>query len=150
MKFFLETTAYGDDIKNGVYLLDDTKSKMYAYVNPTTGDVKTFKRPISIYIKGRSFKEVNNTFGYKIPKEVAEHPRWEVAGSKGDKYFVEQTNNGLTCTCSGFKFRGECKHARSIKDKMGTLSTQTGSVATSGSGLALVSNPRQISRRRTG
>jgi hypothetical protein len=123
---------------------------MYAYVAPNTGEVKTFKRPISIYIKGRSFKEVNNTFGYKIPAEEVINPRWAVEGSKGNKYFVEQTNNGLTCTCSGFKFRGDCKHVGTIKDKMGTLSTQTGSVVTSGSGLALVSNPRQISRRRTG
>ena len=112
MKFYLETTTYGDDIANGVYLLNDDKSKMYAYVSPATGEVKTFKRPISFYTKGRSFKVVDNTWGYEIPSEVTEHPRWEVMGSKGDKYIVTKTENGLTCSCSGFRFRGACRHVQ--------------------------------------
>jgi uncharacterized Zn finger protein len=37
-----------------------------------------------------------------------------VTGSKGNKYTVEKTENGMTCTCSGFKFRGNCKHTESI------------------------------------
>jgi hypothetical protein len=148
MKFYLETTQYGDDIANGVYLLDDAKSKMYAYVAPNTGEVKTFKRPITIYTKGRSFKVVSNTYNYKIPSEVAENPRWEVTGSKGDTYIVEKTNHGLTCTCSGYKFRGECKHVKSIGDKVGEVQSNPGSVAQNTS--RLVGSVKQISRRRTG
>lgn len=112
MKFYQETTKFSDNITNGVYLLDDAKEKMYAYVAPGTGIVKTFQRPIRIDSRGRSFKAVKNTFEYMIPVEIAENPRWEIAGSKGNKYIVEQTASGLTCTCSGFRFRGDCKHVK--------------------------------------
>lgn len=113
MKFYQETTDYKDDIANGVYLLNDSKSLMYAYVAPHSRTVKEFKNPIRIDIRGRQFKEVKNTFKYTIPGEVIKNPRWEVKGSKGDIYIVERSENGLSCTCAGFKFRGQCKH---IKD----------------------------------
>jgi SWIM zinc finger len=114
MKFYLETTDYKDKIVNGVYLLNDSKTKMYAYVAPGQAAVKTFKNSIRIDTRGRKFKAVANTYNYAIPGEEAENPRWEVAGSKGDTYIVEKTENGLTCTCSGFKFRGDCKHVKSV------------------------------------
>jgi hypothetical protein len=148
MKFYEETTQWSDSMPNGVYLLDDAKEKMYAYVAPGTGIVKTFKSPIRISTKGRKFKVVENTYNYQIPGEIAEQPRWEVMGSKGDKYIVTQTEDGLSCTCSGFKFRGECKHVNSIRDKMGEVSTKAGSVAQDARGL--VRDPTHISRRRTG
>lgn len=146
MKFYQEITDYGDKIANGVYLLDDAKAKMYAYVSPNDGVVKTFNRPIGISTKGRKFKVVANTYNYTIPEEIAENPRWEVAGSKGNTYFVEKTNNGLACTCSGFKFRGECKHVKEFE--MGTLRTTTGQVASSDTRV-LVQSVKQISRKRS-
>jgi hypothetical protein len=63
MKFYQETTVWGDNTPNGVYLLDDAKEKMYAYVSPINGTVKTFKNPIRISTKGRKFKVVKNTYG---------------------------------------------------------------------------------------
>ena len=91
-------------------------------------------------------KVVKNTYGYKIPGEKTEQPRWEVTGSKGDKYYVTQTEHGLACTCSGFKFRSECKHVKSIKVEQ--PSTQAGTVTTSK--LPIVADYKQINRRRTG
>lgn len=146
VKFFLETTDYGDKIANGVYLLDDAKEKMYAYVSPSDDVVKTFNHPIRISTKGRKFKVVANTYNYVIPGEIAEQPRWEVMGSKGDTYYVTKTENGLVCTCGGFKFRGECKHGKQIE--MGTIPSQTRSVAASQS-RPLVERAGQISRKRT-
>jgi hypothetical protein len=147
MKFYQETTDYGDKIANGVYLFDNAKEKMYAYVAPGTGVVKTFKHPIRISTKGRKFKVVDNTYNYTIPEEFAENPRWEVAGSKGVTYFVEKTNNGLTCTCSGFKFRAECKHVKQFQ--MGaSQSSPTGTMAQSQ--VPIVASVRQINRRRVG
>jgi hypothetical protein len=113
MKFYQETTVYKDNIVVGTYLLNDSKSLMYAYVPPDSKTVKQFKNPIRIDIRGRQFKEVKNTFKYTIPNETQTNPRWEVRGSKGDLYIVERSENGLSCTCAGFKFRGQCKH---IKD----------------------------------
>ena len=110
MKFYQETTVWSDNTPNGIYLLDDSKSKMYAYIRPGAKSVFKFKNPIQISTRGRTFKEVPNTFKFKIEKPINQNPQWEVKGSKGDKYIVERTENGLTCTCAGFKFRGSCKH----------------------------------------
>ena len=147
MKFYQETTVWTDPTPNGVYLLDDAKEKMYAYISPGTSIIKTFKNPIRISTKGRKFKHVDNTYGYDIPEEVAENPRWMVMGSKGDKYYVTKSQNGLSCTCSGFKFRGECKHVKQFE--VGSpQSSHAGPVATSK--VPIVASVKQINRRRTG
>lgn len=116
MQFFEETTKYKDDIPGGIYLLDDSKSRMYAFIAAGSDDVKTFKSPITISARGRTFKAVPNTFNYNIPaKQSSKNPTWEVKGSKGDVYTVEKTENGMTCSCSGFKFRGRCRHINEVK-----------------------------------
>ena len=117
MKFYQETTKWPDGMANGVYLMNDSKTKMYAYVRPGAASAKEFKNPISIDTRGRTFVVVKNTFGYQVKKDVAINPRWEVMGSKGDKYVVEKTENGYNCSCSGFKFRGNCKHVKEIEAK---------------------------------
>lgn len=114
MKFYQETTQWPDGLANGVYLLSDDKSKMFAYIAPGQTAVKKFKNFIRIDTRGRKFVAVKNTFDYVIEEEVAVNPQWVVMGSKGDKYIVEKTENGLTCTCSGFKFRGACKHTKEV------------------------------------
>lgn len=145
MKFYQETTDYGDKIANGVYLLDDAKEKMYAFVSPNDGIVKTFTHPIRISTKGRKFKVTENIYNYDIPQEDMENPRWEVMGSKGDIYYVTKTETGLSCTCSGFKFRGECKHVKQIQDTMGSPAKQLARNTP-----LLLGSVKQISRRRTG
>jgi len=114
MKFYQETTEWKDTIPNGVYLLNDSKTKMFAYVKPGSKAAFKFKNPINIDTRGRKFKEVENTFGYRVDTESPMYPQWTVTGSKGDKYTVEKTENGYTCSCSGFKFRAKCKHIDSV------------------------------------
>jgi hypothetical protein len=41
--------------------------------------------------------------------------RWEVKGSKGDKYIVEYKGGTWKCDCLGFGWRGSCKHVETIK-----------------------------------
>jgi uncharacterized Zn finger protein len=38
-----------------------------------------------------------------------------VKGSKGDEYRITEVNGNLSCTCSGFRFRGDCRHVKSIQ-----------------------------------
>lgn len=114
MKFYQETTQWNTDTPNGIYLLNDSKTKMYAFIRAGSKSVFKFKNPIQIDTRGRTFKEVKNTFKFKIEEPASSNPRWEVQGSKGDKYIVERTENGLICTCSGFKFRGKCRHLSMI------------------------------------
>ena len=117
MKFFQETTEWDTPAQNHIYLLNDSKEKMYAYVRHGTDTVFTFKKPIRISTKGRKFKAVPNTFNYTMPEdEIVEDvgAKWEVRGSKGDVYIVRKVNNQYNCTCSGFRFRGDCKHIKQI------------------------------------
>jgi hypothetical protein len=114
MKWFAEITQWNDTTPNGVYLLDDSKTKMYAFKPFGTGTIKLFKNPIRIDIRGRKFKVNEVQYKTKLREEEPEGRVWIVKGSKGDEYKVSELNGNLSCTCSGFKFRGKCKHADSV------------------------------------
>jgi hypothetical protein len=114
MKFLLETTDWGDAVPNHTYIMDDGKNKAVAYIRAGTKTVFKFKKPIQIDLRGRKFKEVPNTFGWADAEDEVAEQRWEVTGSKGDKYIVQKIDNMLQCTCSGFKFRGACRHTKEI------------------------------------
>ena len=114
MKWFAETTDYKDTVPNGIYLLDDGKTKMYAFRPHGTGEIKVFKNAIKLDTRGRKF--VVSSTQYKIvTREEPQGRTWTVKGSKGDEYKVTELDGNLNCTCSGFKFRGDCKHVKSIQ-----------------------------------
>ena len=120
MKAFLETTEWADTQFNcnHVYWMDDAKNKMYAYArfgNPA--DTQTFKKPITIDVRGRKFVEVrNDIYKWVDPEtEVSTNPTWTVEGSKGAKYIVEKDGSVYTCTCPGFKYRGACRHVEEVE-----------------------------------
>ena len=115
MKWFAETTDYRDSVPNGIYLLDDSKSKMYAFKPRGTGEIKTFRNPIRIDVRGRKFVVNPVQFKTKLKEEEPEGRVWTVKGSKGDEYKVTELNGNYSCTCSGFKFRGKCRHEESIR-----------------------------------
>ena len=93
-----EQTQWAGDFPNHCYLLSDDKSKMFGYAQKGTSDIKMMKNPIGFDTRGRKFMVL-----HQIPDEPKGR---KVEGSKGAVYYVH--NN--TCTCPGFKFRGECKH----------------------------------------
>jgi hypothetical protein len=115
MKWFAEVTEWKGTAPNHVYLLDDAKSKMFAYV-PTGSDQPTvFKAPIRIDVRGRKFKVNAVQFKTDIRPPEPEGRVWKVQGSKGDVYKVTEVRGQFSCTCSGFRFRGDCKHVKSVK-----------------------------------
>jgi hypothetical protein len=114
MKWFAETTDYKDTTPNGIYLLDESKSKMYAFKPKGTGTIKVFTNPIRIDVRGRKFAINSVQFKTQLTEEEPEGRVIEVTGSKGDVYKVTELNGNLSCTCSGFKFRGDCKHVKSV------------------------------------
>ena len=114
MKWFAETTDYKDKVPNGIYLLDDAKTKMYAFRPRGTDEIKTFKNFIRIDTRGRKFVVNPVQFKTALKEPEPEGRYWIVKGSKGDEYKVSELNGNLSCTCSGFKFRGKCKHAESV------------------------------------
>ncbi len=114
MKWFAETTDWKDATPNGIYLLDDSKTKMYAYRSPRDTTIKVFKNPIRIDLRGRKFVINSVQFKTKLKEPEPEGRVIEVRGSKGDLYKVTELNGNWSCTCSGFRFRGECKHIREM------------------------------------
>ena len=118
MKAFLEITEWDSDfaVPNHVYFLNDSKDKMYGYVQADTGIVQTMRTPYRFHVRGRKFKEVKNIWNFGVD-ETEQQPAgrtWTVAGSKGNEYRVTQELGTWSCTCSGFKFRGQCRHVAEI------------------------------------
>ena len=114
MKWFAETTDWKDTVANGIYLLDDSKTKMYAFRPRGTGDIKVFKNAIKIETRGRKFVVNTVQFETKLKEDEPEGRTWTVKGSKGDEYKITDVNGNLSCTCSGFRFRGDCKHVKGL------------------------------------
>jgi hypothetical protein len=115
MKWFAETTDWKDRTPNGIYLLNDSKTKMYAYRSPRDTTIKIFKNPIRIDLRGRKFAINSVQFKTQLQEEEPEGRVTQVHGSKGDVYQVTELNGNWACTCSGFKFRGDCKHVKSVR-----------------------------------
>jgi hypothetical protein len=116
MKFFQEITP-GDDYPNHTYLLSDNKEFAHGYIRAGTKDLFTFKSKYRFGTKGRKFREVT---GYSLPdieEPTPEGQVWEIVGSRGDKYLVQKIDNMLQCSCSGFKFRGNCKHVKQVEEQ---------------------------------
>ena len=114
MKWYSETTEYSDGIANGTYLLDDGKTKLYAYVSPSATEPKQFKNPIRIDTRGRKFVVSSTQYKSVTQEQEPEGRTWQVQGSKGDVYQVTEVNGNFSCTCSGFRFRGDCKHTKGL------------------------------------
>ena len=115
MKWFAETTDYGDSVHNGIYLLNDSKDKMFAFRPRGTGDIKVFRNPIRIDLRGRRFVVNPVQFETALKEPDPEGRSWTVKGSKGDEYRVSELNGNYSCSCSGFRFRGNCKHIEGIR-----------------------------------
>ena len=111
MKIIEEITEWDTEyaVPNHVYFVNDSKDKMFAYVAVGSVKVQEFKKPIKFSVSRRKFREVENTWGYTVNEQPAGQT-WKVAGSKGAEYVVTELDGVKTCTCSGFKFRGNCRH----------------------------------------
>ena len=101
MKAYKETTVWATP--NHTYLLDG--NNLVAYIKENETEPFYFKNPIKGFDRrGRKFLELtDNPFEVKVSSSLR-----EVKGSKGNSYFVNDSEG--TCTCPGFTFRGACKH----------------------------------------
>ena len=109
MKIMLETTEWSVPTPNHVYVMNDSMTRMIAYVPAGTRKVFKFKKPLSIDTRGRTFVELEDSAPASPDPEVI-----TVEGSKGEKYFLSNEGEGWLCTCPGFKFRGQCKHVAAM------------------------------------
>ena len=98
MLMLAEQTVWSDGFRNGVYLTDDSKSRMFGFAPFGQSEFKMCKYPINIDTRGRKFLEL-----HRIADEQA---GVKIEGSKGAVYYVLDGK----CSCPGFKYRGVCKH----------------------------------------
>lgn len=120
MKAFKEITEWDSDfaVPNHTYFLNDSKDKMYGYVREADGVVQIFAKPYRFHVRGRKFREIKNTWNVKVDDaEPVEGRNWTVPGSKGAVYTVTENRGSWTCTCSGFKFRSQCRHVTELQDQ---------------------------------
>lgn len=63
MKALQETTVWtkpNENTPNHIYITTDCKSKLIAYVNSLTGELKVFSRPGTFSTSRRTFKEIKD------------------------------------------------------------------------------------------
>ena len=77
------------------------------YVSIETGNSNY---PVSMI----SFKRIHDI--KVISGRSSNFQEFPVIGSKGQKYIVSKSNNHYSCSCTGFKFHGKCKHINLVKD----------------------------------
>lgn len=116
-----ETTSWSTDypVPNMTYLLDK-KSNIIAYEN-TKGDIIKLNNPIKLDKRYRKFIIVKNTRLSKlISKDNTDNNRVFKVKSKEKEYLVILDNNTniLSCNCTGYSFRGTCKHINAVENTL--------------------------------
>ena len=105
MKWMRETTEWDEPTPNHLYLMEG--EKCFAYVQAGTNEHKVFSKPIQFDLRGRKFQFVREFRVQKDPNVV------KVQGSKGETYEVNKEEG--TCTCPGYRFRGQCRHVADLQ-----------------------------------
>ena len=114
MKTMLETTVWRDSTPNHVYFLNNSRDRMFGYVAQGTDQPVRFKKPIQFNVRARQFQAVPNIWNFATSDPLTKS--WSVAGSNGSTHSVTELDGVLSCSCSGFRFRGQCRHAKEIAD----------------------------------
>jgi len=96
MKILQEITEWEDNTPNHIYHIDD-KGKLVAYQKFGSDEVTTFKSGLSFDRSRRKFITIKS-----YPDELTSRQ------VRIKDYIIDLDHK--TCTCSGFKFRGACKH----------------------------------------
>ena len=121
MQILKETTVWNTDysVANHTYLLDN-KNRLIAYARSDTGEIIVSKSGTIVLDKRyRTLKIVNHPGLAKLAKiEKPVGVRLFKVQSNQKVYNVEVSTSGYTCTCTGFNFRGKCKHGQAVVEKL--------------------------------
>jgi hypothetical protein len=115
LEILKETTVWSDRSNaNHTYLLEGTK--IVAYAKFGGDEVQVLKTQIKIDKRYRTFVKTKHygleEFIKKTP--IKSNTRVFKVVSKTKEYFVELSDYNYTCTCTGFNFRGKCKHITAV------------------------------------
>lgn len=119
-KILQEVSQWDADYKcNHTYLLNG--DKIVAYIKQGDTEVNILNHQMRIDKRYRKFIEVKNqALSILIPSETPNNIRVFNVQSKDKVYTVElnTVKNKYTCSCTGFTFRGKCKHIDAVKGKI--------------------------------
>ena len=118
LEILKETTIWSDGSNaNHTYLLDG--SKIVAYAKCSDNSVQVLKTQIKIDKRYRTFVKTKHPGLQKFIKNTPTKSNTRVfkVKSKTKEYFVELSDYNYTCTCTGFTFRGKCKHIDAVAKK---------------------------------
>ena len=99
-----ETTGTVDDFtyQPHIYYVNDADKLVWFQVGDYSRGLDKYRVPKKFYRSGRKFEKIGEIEEEAVANIV------KVAGSKGSVYTVNLDEG--TCTCTGFRFRGTCKH----------------------------------------
>jgi hypothetical protein len=118
LEILKETTVWSDGSNaNHTYLLDG--SKIVAYAKYSDNTVQVLKSQIKIDKRYRTFIKTKHSGLEKLIKNTIPKSNTRVfkVQSKEKEYFVELSDYNYSCTCTGFNFRGKCKHIDAVAKK---------------------------------
>jgi hypothetical protein len=122
LEILKETTVWSDGSNaNHTYLLDG--SKIVAYAKFSDNSVQVLRTQIKIDKRYRTFIKTKHFGLENLIKSTPTKSNTRVfkVKSKEKEYFVELSDYNYTCTCTGFNFRGKCKHIDAVAKKQQTL-----------------------------
>ena len=122
LEILKETTVWSDGSNaNHTYLLDG--SKIIAYAKYSDNSVQVLRTQIKIDKRYRTFIKAKHFGLENIIKSSPTKSNIRVfkVKSKEKEYFVELSDYNYTCTCTGFNFRGKCKHIDAVAKKQQSL-----------------------------
>ena len=122
LEILKETTVWSDGSNaNHTYLLDGTK--IIAYAKYSDNSVQVLRTQIKIDKRYRTFIKAKHFGLQNLIKSTPTKSNTRVfkVKSKEKEYFVELSDYNYTCTCTGFNFRGKCKHIDAVAKKQQTL-----------------------------
>lgn len=117
MEIIQEIPKGNSEYPNHIYFLNDA-GKLVAYIKEGTKDIIRLKSPIMFDKRYRNFIKVKDkSWENVIPKD--KNVRIFLVKSKEKEYNVSvRDNSKYTCTCTGFSYRGKCKHVEAVRSKL--------------------------------
>lgn len=112
-----ETTEWNCDynVQNHTYLFN-ASGKVVAYAKASDNQLVQLKNPFRLDRRGRQFIKVKHLGLQSLFTKQADSPslrKFKVRS--GDKeYFVTYDGQTVNCTCTGFLYRGKCKHSDAV------------------------------------
>lgn len=108
IRILCETTGTVGDFtyQPHLYYINEKDKLVWFQVADYSRGLDKYNKPKAFDMRRRKFETIGT-----VP-ELHDDDIVEVSGSKGNVYLVNKNNN--SCTCTGYKFHGRCKHLKLV------------------------------------